>query len=83
MVPVPDPTAAMPDPLTELATLTDDEVRDLVTRLTRLAEVDAVDSIRSLLAEWAVTVRIRSHPDYRKNVAAFNEAIGETAAAAS
>jgi hypothetical protein len=66
-----------PNPLVDLVGLTDGEVRSMGTDIAALMESDPVDTdaIRRLIADWALTVRIRNHPEFATNAAAFGEAM--------
>jgi hypothetical protein len=74
------PTRATRNPLADLVGLTDDELRGLGTQLHTLVDSESADfdAARRLLADWALTVRIRSHPDFSANAAAFSSVLGRT-----
>ena len=65
------------NPLADLVDLSDAELRDLGRGLRTLLDHDPVDfdAVRRLLADWALTVRLRRHPDFAENAAAFEEAL--------
>lgn len=65
------------NPLAEVVDLSDAELRDLGEGLHHLLEADPVDfaAVRRLLADWALTARLRRHPQFAENAAAFAEAI--------
>jgi len=65
------------NPLADLVDLNDAELVDLGDQLHRLVNADPVDfaAVRRLLADWALTVRLRRHPDFAENAAAFDKAI--------
>jgi hypothetical protein len=71
------PTRAPRNPLADLVGLTDKELRGLTTQLSSLGESEPADfdGMRRILADWALTVRIRSHPDFGANAAAFSSAL--------
>lgn len=75
------PTRATRNPLADLVGLTDDELQGLGTQLHSLVDSETADfdSARRLLADWALTVRIRSHPDFGANAAAFSSALDRKA----
>lgn len=67
------------NPLADLVGLTDEElctmgaeIADVVTD----APADAA-ALRHLVAEWALTVRLRSHPDFATNAAAFTSVMAD------
>jgi hypothetical protein len=68
---------ATSNPLANLVDLSDAELRDLGSGLRRLLDARPVDfaQVRRLLADWALTVHIRRHPDFADNAAAFEEAL--------
>lgn len=65
------------NPLADAVDMTDAELRDLGEALHELLEADPTDfsAVRRLLADWALTVRLRRHPDFAENAAAFREAL--------
>jgi hypothetical protein len=65
------------NPLADLVDLSEAELRDLGSSLQRLLARDPVDfaAVRRLLADWALTVRLRRHPDFAQNAAAFEDAL--------
>jgi hypothetical protein len=65
------------NPLADLIDLTDAELRDLSDHLHGLLGADPVDyaAVRRLLADWALTVRLRRHPDFAENASGFAEAM--------
>ena len=65
------------NPLADAVDLTDAELVDLGAGLQRLLAADPVDfaAVRRLLADWALTVRLRRHPGFAENAAAFDEAL--------
>ena len=69
------PPSSTANPLADLVGLTDEELVAVSSGLTdRLANGDH-DGARRLLADWALTVRIRAHPDFSSNAGAYREAI--------
>jgi hypothetical protein len=71
-------TARAPrNPLADLVGLTDEELGGLGRQLHSLLDTEPADfdAMRRLLADWALTVRIRSHPDFGANAAAFSSAL--------
>jgi len=66
-------------PVADLTALTDDELHDLVRGLSGLIDEPMVDfgRVRGLLADWALTARLRSHPDFAGNAEAFRKAIAD------
>lgn len=71
------------NPLADLVDLTDEELRALSRNLQSLIDTEPTDfdAVRRMLADWALTVRIRSHPDFGANAAAFSSAVGRPAEA--
>lgn len=65
------------NPMADLVELSDEELRDLGTEMARLVAAADADfaRVRRLLADWARTVRIRRHPDFARNAAAFAAAM--------
>jgi hypothetical protein len=65
------------NPLADLVELSDEELRDLGAEMARLVDAEDADfaRVRRLLADWARTVRIRRHPDFARNAAAFAAAM--------
>jgi len=62
----------------EFDLLTDAEVADLaasVAEHVKMAGVE-VSAVRELLANWSLAARIKSHPDFEANRAAYRRAIG-------
>ena len=57
--------------LADVVGLADGELREFSVALAGLLAADDVDGARRLIADWALTVRIRNHPDYASNAAAF------------
>ena len=58
--------------------LTDAEVAELASSVSRHVTEAGVDvpAVRDLLATWAVTARIKSHPDFEANRAEYRRGIG-------
>ena len=65
------------NPLADVVDLSDAELRDLGEGLQGLLDADPVDfaAVRRLLADWALTVRLRRHPEFAENAATYDAAL--------
>ncbi len=60
-----------------LLLLSDSELRDFGQEVSSLIGQPVVDfeSVRNLIADWAITARMRNHPDYQRNAGIYREAV--------
>lgn len=63
--------------LADIVGLTDGELRDFSSNLGDLIVAEDFGAARRLIADWALTIRIRNHPDYAANASAFAAAVDQ------